>query len=131
MEQLIRAVICKYAEYMAEAKLYKKWLSQGEDPETKSHLALLEVKIAVIDAWMLLLSADEKFVVDKHLIEQLEWPRVVFEYRERWKREFERTERTLQIYQASALAKIADFTKRHRDMTIKIFYDMMDSDEIE
>lgn len=131
MEQLIRAVICKYTEYLAEAQLYNKWLMQTGDAETKNHLTLLEIKIAVINAWMLLLNADEKFVVDKHLIEQLEWPRVVFEFKERWKCEFDRTERTLQIYQASALAKIADFSERHRDITLKIFPDMMVNDGIE
>lgn len=131
MEQLIRAVICKYPEYLAEAKLYNKWLLQAEDAETKNHLTLLEVKIAVVNAWMLLLNADEKFVVDKHLIEKLEWPRVVFEYKERWNREFDRTERTLQIYQASALSKMMDFTQKHRDMIIKIFTDIVDNDNVE
>lgn len=123
MEELIRSAICKYNDYVAEAQLYEKWLAQVDDPDTKSRLTLLELKIAAIHAWLNLLNADEKFVVQKHLMEEIEWPRVAFEYRERWTREFSRTERSLQVYQASALAKIAAFARKHREITIRLFSD--------
>lgn len=124
MEQLVRSVICKFNDYQAEAQLYEKWLTQADDPDTKNFLVLLELKIAVINAWMNLLSTDEKFVLQKHLIEEMEWPRVAFEYRERWKHEFARTERSLQVYQASALAKISEFAKKHHEITMKLFADV-------
>lgn len=131
MEQLIRSVISKYNDYLAEAELYEKWLAQVDDPDTKNHLTLLELKIAAIYAWMNLLNADEKFVLQKHLIEEIEWPRVAFEYRERWKCEFTRTERSLQVYQASALAKIAAFAEKHREITLRLFSDVPISGERE
>lgn len=131
MEQLIRSVISKYNDYLAEAELYEKWLAQVDDPDTKNHLTLLELKIAAIHAWMNLLNADEKFVLQKHLIEEIEWPRVAFEYKERWKCEFTRTERSLQVYQASALAKIAAFAEKHREITLRLFSDVSISDERE
>ncbi len=124
MEQLVRSVICKYNDYQAEVQLYEKWLAHAEDMAMKSCLALLELKIATINAWLNLLSADEKFVVQKHLIEEMDWPRVAFEYRERWKCEFTRTERSLQIYQASALAKIVAFAEKHNEISLRLFADV-------
>lgn len=124
MEKLVRSVICKYNDYTAEARLYEKLLARGDDPNTKSHLSLPEVRIEAINAWMDLLSADEKFVIKKHLIEEMEWPRVAFMFRERWKGEFTRTERSLQVYQASALAKITAFAEKHREITLRLFADI-------
>lgn len=123
MEQLVRSVICKYKDYQAEASLYEKWLAQIDDPDTRNRFVLLELKIAAVHSWMDLLNIDEKFVIQKHLIEEMEWPRVVFEYRERWKCEFARTERSLQIYQANALAKIAEFAEKNSEITLKLFGD--------
>lgn len=121
METLVRNVICRYNDFVAEAQLYEKWLQQVDDPELKKSLALLNVKIATVNAWLNLLNHDERFVVRKHLIEEIEWPRVAFEYRERWKNEFIRTERSLQIYQANALAKIAAFAQKHNEITLHLF----------
>ena len=124
MEELVRNAICQYNDYVAEAKLLGKWLEQADDPTAKTTCTILELKIAIINAWLNLLNADEKFVVRKHLIEEMEWPRVAFEYRERWKNEFARTERSLQVYQVNALAKIVAFADKHREITLRLFYDV-------
>lgn len=124
MERLVKSVICRYNDYIAEAELLRKWLSQEDDPSARKGFSMLEVQIAAINAWFNLLSADEKFVIEKHLIEQMEWPRVAFEYRERWQREFTRTERSLQMYQAGALAKIVAFADKHREITLRLFADV-------
>lgn len=125
MEKLVRNAICHYNGFVAEAQLYEKWLLQSEELSLKKSLALLQVKVATVDSWLNLLNFDERFVVQKHLIEEIEWPRVAFEYRERWKNEFIRTERSLQIYQANAIAKIATFANRHREITLRLFADLM------
>lgn len=129
METLVRNVICHYNDFVAEAQLYEKWLLQAEDPVLKKQLTLLEVKIATVNAWLNLLNHDERFVIQKHLIEEIEWPRVAFEYRERWKNEFIRTERSLQIYQANAIAKIAAFANRHREIILSLFSDLVCSEK--
>ena len=121
MEELIRNSISQYNDFIAEAHLYEEWLMQTDDPELKNQLSLLELKIAAINAWLNLLSADEKFVIQKHLIDKIEWPRVAFEFRERWKDEFTRTERSLQVYQANALAKIVSFATKHKEITLRLF----------
>ena len=124
MEEFIRSVISKYNDFKAEAILYEKWLSKEDDPDTRNHLTYVQLKVAVIEAWLNLLNADEKFVVQKHLIEEMEWPRVAFEYREQWKNEFTRTERSLQVYQANALSKIAALADKNREIMFQLFSDM-------
>lgn len=124
MEDLVKNVILRYSKYVAEAELLEKWLSYVDDPSMTKGLSLLELKISAIKAWFDLLNADERFVIEKHLIEQMNWPRVAFEYRERWNQEFTRTERSLQIYQAEALAKIANFANNHREITLQLFGDV-------
>ena len=131
MEELIRSIIGKYNDYQAEAQLYTKWLAQVDDPDMKNYLTLLELKLAAINAWMNLLNVDERFVIQKHLMEEMEWPRVAFEYRDRWNGEFTRTERSLQVYQANALAKITAFAENHREITTRLFPDIMSGNNAE
>jgi len=124
VETLVRNAICQYKTYVAEAEILKKCLEFSEEPETQAKLGTAEAKVTVVDAWMKILSADEKFVIQKHLIEQIEWARVAFEYQQRWQREFARTERSLQIYQADGLRKIAKFANKYREMTLRLFSDI-------
>lgn len=121
MEALIRKAFGEYLRYVSEANLYEQWLEKQENPDVRNTLGVLQMKIAAIDSWLNLLNADERFVVQKHLIEELEWPRVAFDFTERWKGEFTRTERTLVKYQASAIRKIADFCMAHSDITLALF----------
>lgn len=121
MEALIRKALGEYLRYMSEANLYKQWLEKEEDPGIRAALDLVQMRIAVVESWLNLLNADERIVVQKHLIEELEWPRVAFVFMEHWKGEFTRTERTLVQYQASAIRKIADFCYVHSDITMALF----------
>lgn len=124
MEMLVRNAICQYNTYVSEARLYEKWFFQMNDEEASKKMHLIEMKISTINAWLNLLSYDEKFVIEKHLIDGIEWARIAFEFRERWNKEFFRTERTLQIYQAKALKKIALFANAHREITLSLFSDL-------
>lgn len=125
MDTLVRNAICQYRHYQSELQLLEKCLDQTDDPASKASISLLSMKVGVIEAWLNLLNTDERFVVQKHLIEQIEWPRVAFEYRERWQKEFTRTERSLQVYQAEALSKIALFADKHKDITLRLFSDVI------
>lgn len=129
MEQFVRTVISRYTGYQSEKRLYEKWLLQVDDSEAKTYLTLLELRITAIDAWLNLLNADERFGIQKHLIEELEWPRVSFAYTERWNHEFVRTERSLLVYQTNALAKITAFVERHKEMLLSLFSDINENGE--
>ena len=129
MEELVKAALSHYAEYKAEAELYDKWLSNRENPDIRDALIILQLKLAAIQSWFDLLNADELLVVQKHIIEELEWPRVAFEFSERWKNVFIRSERSLGKFQASALRKITAFCNAHREITLSLFSDLIEPNE--
>ena len=54
-----------------------------------------------------MLTEEERFVVIKHLADQLSWPLILVEYQHRWGAEQARHERTLKRFQAQALEKVA------------------------
>ena len=126
MEELVRKVLSQYTSYQAEAEMCQHWLAARENEELRQDLTLLEMKISVIKSWFILLNADERFVVEKHLVEELEWPRVAFAFSEKWKSEFSRTERSLVKYQAGALKKIVEFSKIHQDIVVPLFSDLLE-----
>lgn len=80
MEVLIRNVLKQYNTFVSETAMYEKWLAYRENADMRDALTLLQMKITTIQSWFKLLNADEAFVVHKHLIDELEWPRVVFAF---------------------------------------------------
>lgn len=65
--------------------------------------------IELVDTWLTLLDTEERFVVESHLINGLDWAKVIVEYEKLWERENGRAERTLKRIQSKALTQIADF----------------------
>lgn len=77
-------------------------------------LSELQEKNATVEGWLLLLSEDEAYVIKRHLIDGITWPRVWAEYSQKWK-EFGKCERTLMRYQDHALKKIQRFMNDQDD----------------
>ena len=125
MISLVRNVIYHYNDLVAENQLCQSWFSKFRNEELKAKATELRIKLSIVNAWFELLSYDEKFVIQKHLVDKIEWSRIAFEYRERWKNEFYRTERSLQIYQANGLAKIATFAEKHKEITLYCFSEFL------
>lgn len=128
MEEFVRKIVGKYLGFVAEKEMYERWLAMRENKEAREALAMVDMKVAMIQGWLNLLNTDERFVIEKHLIDELEWPRVAFSFTKRWDNEFTRAERTLIGYQASGLAKIVDFVKRHHKIVMALFGDLYDGD---
>ena len=63
----------------------------------------------MVETWLTLLDMEERFIVVSHLIDGLDWAKVIVEYEKLWERENGRAERTLKRIQSKALARIADF----------------------
>ena len=126
MEELVRNILSNYLRYVSEKEMYERWLQMRENKEVREALTLVDLKVAMIQNWFNLLNSDERFVIEKHLIEELEWPRVAFSFTEKWKGEFSRTERTLISYQASGLQKIVSFVMQHYTMVLSVFPEMCD-----
>lgn len=121
MEIFVRRVLEQYPSYLAEKRTYDHWLSIRENKEARDAMVLVDMKIAIVESWFELLNSDERFVIEQHILQNLEWPRVAFSFSERWKGEFTRAERTLVAYQASGLSKIVRFCEAHLNMVATLF----------
>lgn len=127
MEEFVRTVLSMYLSFVAEKEMYERWLDMRDNPEVREALVLVATRVTMIQSWLTLLNSDERFVIEKHLIEELEWPRVSFSFTERWKGEFTRSERTLLAYQASGLNKIVQFCEDHRAIVHALFGELLDT----
>ena len=111
MEEFVRKVLSRYTSFVSEKQLYERWLDMRENSDVREALVMTDMKITMIQSWFNLLNADERFVIEKHLLDELEWPRVAFSFTKKWDGEFTRTERSLVTYQASGLKKIISFVE--------------------
>lgn len=124
MEEFVRKVLSKYLCYVSEKQMYERWLDARENKDVREALVMTDMRVIMIQSWFSLLNADERFVIEKHLLDELEWPRVAFSFTEKWKGAFSRTERSLVGYQASGLKKIITFVETHREMVMALFGDL-------
>lgn len=106
----IRQEIKMHKENLAmQERLESQIRRVGALPDTKMEkLLVLREKNATVEGWLSILSEDEAYVVQRHLIDGITWPRVEAEYAEKWK-DFGKCQRTLMRYQLNALQKILCF----------------------
>jgi hypothetical protein len=71
-------------------------------------LSGLSVKNEMVKNWLSILSEDEEYVIRRHLIDGLTWPRLEAEHLNIWK-EYGKSKRTLMRYKRNALEKIHQF----------------------
>jgi len=71
-------------------------------------LSDLKLKNCRVKNWLSILTEDEEYVVRRHLIDGISWPRLEAEHIELWK-EYGKNRRTLMRYQNKALEKIQHF----------------------
>ena len=97
-----------------QARLEAQQRREGNDmsPNALMQLDYIKDKNLMVESWLTLLSEDEEYVIRRHLIDGLTWPRIEIEYAERWK-EYAKTCRTLMRYQNNALKKISEFMEEH------------------
>ena len=106
----IKNILAQYRMLQGEHALLRSLSVRMEDGDVPPGL---RKKIAVIEAWLRLLTDEEWFVVTKHLVDQLTWAMVLWEYEKRWGAEQVRDERTLKRAQARALQKIEACVEQH------------------
>lgn len=94
---------------VAQERLEAQIRRVGTLPEAKmEQLMRLREKNVTVEGWMSILSEDEAYVIRRHLVDGITWPRVEAEYAEKWK-DFGKCQRTLMRYQLNALKKIHFF----------------------
>ena len=68
MEEFVREVLSRYTSFVSERQLYERWLDMRENSDVRDALVMTEMKITMIQSWFNLLNADERFVIEKHLL---------------------------------------------------------------
>ena len=108
-ERDIKKLFSQHGEIEMELGILKAMYHNCEapiPPEVQERLNQLERKLMTIDSMFLALSTNEKFVIQLHVVEQLDWPQVLNEFLNRWGKNSEKTIRSLQICQTKALKKL-------------------------
>ena len=82
------------------------------DALEKEYCNLVFMK-GIIECWLELLPDDERFLVQKHLIQGLDWAKVIVEYNERWGIMNGRAERTLKRIHARAIKRMPNLALTH------------------
>ena len=88
------------AQRQLEIQLFQD--SSLEKTALTQRLFELKVRTQRVRSWMLVLNEDEEFVIRRHLIDEVSWPRLEAEHIEKWK-EYGKNRRTLMRYQKNAL----------------------------
>ena len=121
MEELVKSELSVYDQYRAQIEFQRKCPRSFEQSMILQS-TIHELRVLAIECWLQILTADEQFVVQKHLIEGLEWPRVAHAFEERWGQKFIRSERALVGYQTSAIKKVVEFCMKN-ELQIRELFD--------
>ena len=124
MKTLVRKALSMTGVFNAEAAIidYHHYI-KNEEQLARARLA--KERSAMINNWLSLLNYDERFVVQKHLVEGLEWSRVILYFEKHWDGLFTRSNRQLCIYQANALRKICEYCNTFPEITLELFGDLL------
>lgn len=125
MQETIRNLLKNYRLFSAHAVYSKNFIDTRESEETASP-SIQQQRIAMLETWLCLLTEDERFVIEKHLIEGIDLPRVQYVYQQRWSELFTCCERTLSNYQASAIRKIEEFCRHDLETFHRLFDKLQD-----
>ena len=108
----IMNALCDYRGICAKASMLTLLMQENTEYACfernaleKEYCNLVFIK-NVIECWLELLPDDERFLVQKHLIQGLDWAKVIVEYNERWGIMNGQAERTLKRIQARAIKRI-------------------------
>jgi hypothetical protein len=103
--ETVKKILSKYRTIQGEYDM-RTSLFSSDDPDEET--LILKRKLAVIDAWIGLLSDEECFVIKRHLVDQVSLSLLVIEYEKQWGPSQARHIRTLKRIQKNALEKMAD-----------------------
>lgn len=101
---IVKKILSQYRTLKGEYDM-RITLFPGREPDEET--LTLRRKLAVIEAWLQLLTEEERFVITKHFLDQLPWPLLLKEYEKQWGSSQIRHMRTLKRFQAIALKKMA------------------------
>ena len=99
IEELLRT----YNVNKARLKLINDVLNSDQHGH---ELLSLQRNIDIVDSMLMMLSKEEQFIIQTHVIDGLDWPRTLVEHDNLWGSELGRSERTLKRKQQKAIDKM-------------------------
>lgn len=115
MDGKIKKLIMSRRDYEAEWSFLHNHVQRMKcelDKTLMDRLNFVDEQLFIISTWFLILSEDEAYVLQRHLVDGLDMGRVKDEYNARWGDNYAKTERTMKNYQRRALQKIINFENR-------------------
>ena len=83
-------------------------LSQGQKDERMDQISQI---LAMLETWMQLLSTDERYVIKRHLVDEIDWSRIVYEYNTKLIRAGGKSLSSLRRTQSCAIGKMARYAE--------------------
>ena len=93
--EIVKAML-QYPLHNLPCAQCQRWMLEQQ------HIELLKQKES-IDAWLHLLPKEERFLIQTHLIDDLDWAKTIAEYEKTWGVMNGRSERTLKRIQSKAI----------------------------
>ena len=116
--------IRKHREYETASVAYMNIRRNNPRAYPYDYLGGLTARINMVKAWLAMLPENEAYVVQRHLVDGLEWTQITHEYKEKWGKDNARAERTLVRYHTNAIRKIEHFVREH----LNWYSDFLDTD---
>lgn len=120
MNWKIRRLFLTKKAMEAEHAVHEQALREDSDDQLKEQCSKLMSKISFANSLLLLLNAEQEFLIRRHLIDGLPWSQLVGEHTAMW---YEKDERTLKRIQARGMRKMAEFIRKHTDATSSLLDD--------
>jgi hypothetical protein len=120
MEKLVKEALRNYSGYVREAEMLRKCAVAGDVQETQA-LQQAETRVLLMNTSFEFLKDEERFVIQKRLIEGHMWGQVEKEYNAHYKDTATLAPRTLAAYQTRALKKLVRFAQQHREIVLRVF----------
>lgn len=119
--------LCDYRKTCAKAAIIAIILQQTQSDslgrqydhaELEKRYNELLLKKGIIECWIQLLPDDERFLIQTHMIQGLDWAKTIAEYDKRWGPMNGRSERSLKRTQARAIKRIVECMNEIEVLTI-------------
>ena len=110
-EQKVYRLLCSWRRIIAEKQYYelRTDLSPEQKDERSDHIGQV---LAILEACMRLLTADERYVIKRRLVDEINWSRVLYEYNTKLQRPTKKSLSTLRRMQNKAIIKAARFLEQ-------------------
>ena len=108
-EKSIKSLLAQQRSHAAEYRYLRSRQKKHKilTPEQLKQMNDLEEWLTCIESMLISLNDDERFVIQRHLMDGIDWNRIIAEYEAKWGAKNGRCRRTLIRYQNSALTKLA------------------------